>query len=178
MSGRIFPISLTKAILDGSRKLRSLSDLHCHSLPGFEPLATPQLHLHLPEVWAPAQYLIDMGLRPALARRLSNTYMNVVARYRETCQSHFDRASHGGHLTEYNREVFIILFKRTVQAWDSQIVSIARVQLCQAGQATVLPERVDVSTIVMPKPLVMLNHYHIDTCGRRSESRNHCKTWT
>ena len=153
MSGRIFPISLTQAILDGSRKLRSLSDLHCHSLPGFEPPATPQLQLHLPEVWAPAQYLIDMGLRPTFARRLSSIYMDVVARYRETCQSHFNRATHGGHLTEYYHKVFIVLFRRTVQAWESQIVSIVRVQLCQAGalQVTVHPERVDASIIIISK---------------------------
>jgi hypothetical protein len=114
----------------------------------------PGLHLHLPEVWAPAQYLIDMGLRPALARRLSGTYMDVVARYRETCQSYFDRATQGGgHLTEYYREVFIALFKRTIQAWGSQIVSIVRVRLCQGGapQAAVRPERVDASTIVISK---------------------------
>ena len=145
MSGRIFSISITQAILDGSRKLRSLSDLHCHSLPGFESQAAPQFHLHLPEVWAPAQYLIDVGLRPALARRLSSTYMDFVDRYRKTCQLHFVRATHGGHLTEYCREVFIVLFRRTTQAWGSQIVSIVRAQLCQAGapQATV-----DASTIV------------------------------
>jgi hypothetical protein len=153
MPGIIFPISLTQAISDSSRELRSLSDLHCHSIPGFKPLATPQLHLHLPEVWSPAQYLIDMGLRPALARRLSGTYMDVVARYRETCQSYFDRATRGGHFTEYYREVFIILFKRTIRVWDSQIVSIVRMRLCQAvtPQATVRPERVDASAIMISK---------------------------
>jgi hypothetical protein len=147
MQGRIFSRSFTQAILDSSRELRSLSDLHCHSLLGFEPPATPRLHLHLPEVLAPAQYLIDAGLGTALARRLSSTYMDSVDRYRKTCQSNFDRATHGGgHLTDYYREVFIILFKRTVRAWDSQFVSMVRVQLCQAGasQASVRSERVDI----------------------------------
>ena len=107
--------------------------------------------LHLPDVLAPAQYLIDVGLQPAVARRLSNTYMDYVDRYKTTCQSHFDRATHGGHLTEYYRKVFIILFKRTVRAWDSQIVSIVRVLLCQASahQVTIRSERVDASTIVI-----------------------------
>ena len=140
---------------DGSCKIRLLSDTHGYTPTGVQSSTTSQLQLHLPEVWSPAQYLIDVGLRPALARRLSSTYIGVVDQYRNICQSHFDRATHGdgGHLTEYYREVFIILFKRTVQAWGSQIVSIARVQLCQAGapRATVCPERVDVSTVVVSK---------------------------
>lgn len=142
----IFP--LMRDILDGSREIRLLSDTYGRIPGGLESLTTSQLRLHLPEVWAPAQYLVDMGLRPALARRLSGTYMDVVARYRETCQSYFDRATRGDHLTEYHREVFIVLFKRTIQAWDSQIVSIVRVRLCQAGTPTVRPERVDASIIV------------------------------
>ena len=138
--------SYMRDIFDGSREILLLSDKHGVT-PGLEPSTTSQLHLRLPEVWPPVQYLIDVGLRPALARRLSSTYMDFVDRYRKTCQTHFDRATQGGHLSEYYREVFIVLFRRTVQAWDSQIVSIARVQLRQAGvQATVRPERVDVST--------------------------------
>ena len=147
--------SLMRDILDDSRGMWLFSNIHRYTPTGLESSATS--HLPLPEVWAPAQYLIDVVLRPALARRLSSTYMDVVARYRETCQSHFDRVTHGGHLIEYYREVFIILFKRTVQAWDSQIVSIVRVHLCQAVQATIRPERVDVSTIIMSKALVILN---------------------
>jgi hypothetical protein len=99
--------------------------------------------------------------------------MDFVARYRKTCQSHFDRATHGGgHLTEYYREVFIILFKRTIQAWGSQIVSIVRVRLCQAGalQVTVRPGRVDASTIVISKAPRNAKSRHTDTRGRRSES--------
>ena len=147
----IFPF--IQDFFDGSREIQLLSDSHGYTPTGLESAIASQLHLHLPEVWPPAQYLIDIGLRPALARRLSSTYMDVVARYKETCHSYFDRATRGGHLTEYYREVFIILFKRTVQAWDSQIVSIVRVQLCQAGarQAAVRPGRVDASTIVISK---------------------------
>jgi hypothetical protein len=146
----IFPFM--RDIFDGSREILQLSNTYGYTPAKLESWTTSRIHLHLPEVCAPAQYLIDMGLRPALARRLSGTYMDVVARYRETCQSYFDRATQGGgHFTEYYREVFIILFKRTIQAWGSQIVSIVRVRLCQGGapQAAVRPERVDASTIVI-----------------------------
>jgi hypothetical protein len=155
MRGRIFSRSFTQAILDSSREIRSLSDLHCRSLLGFEPPATPPLQLQLPEVRAPSQYLIDMGLQPTLSRQLSKTYMDCVARYRTTYELYFNRAIRGGcNLpTECYREFFVVLFKRTIQAWDSQIVSIVRVRLCQAGapQATVHPERVDASIIVTTK---------------------------
>lgn len=145
-----------REILADSREILLLSDTYGYTPAGLKSSTTSQLQLHLPEVWSPTQYLIDVGLRPALARRLSSIYIGVVDQYRNICQSQFDRATHGdggGHLTEYYREVFIILFKRTVQAWGSQIVSIARVQLCQAGapRATVRPECVDVSTIVVSK---------------------------
>ena len=133
--------------------MRLLSDTHGYT-PSHLESSAPQYHLQLPEVWPPAQYLIDMGLRPSLARRLSTVYMDFVDQHRKICRSHFDRASLGGcHLNEYYREVFVILFKRTVQAWGSQIVSIVRVQLCQAGsrEASIRPERVDVSIIVIPK---------------------------
>jgi hypothetical protein len=165
MPGRIFSRSFTQAILDSSREIRSLSDLYCHSLLGSEPPET--LQLQLPEVRAPSQYLIDMGFKPTLAQQLSKTYMDFVARYRKSCQSNFDRATRGGgHLTEYYREVFVALFRRTTRAWGSHIVSIARVQLRQAGapQATVRPECVDASTVVISKPLAMLNLYYTDTC--------------
>src|SRR5258708_31956600 len=103
-------------IVNDSREILLLSDTHGYTLTSLEPSTTSQLRLRLPEVWAPAQYLIDVGLRPGVARRLSSTYMDSVARYRETCQSHFDRATHGGgHLTAYYREVFIVLFKRMIQ---------------------------------------------------------------
>ena len=156
---RIFPF--IQDFFDVSRKMRLLSDTHGHTRADFASSTTPQLHLHLPDVWPPVQYLIDTGLRPALARKLSETYMDVVDRYRNICQSHFVRATHGrGHITEYYREAFIVLFRRTAQAWGSQIVSTVRVRLYQAGvsQAIVLPKRMDVSIIVIvtSKPLSML----------------------
>src|SRR6266702_22200 len=152
MPGKIFSRSLMQAILYGSREIRSLSDLHCRSLLGFEPLATPQLQLQLPEVRAPSQYLIDMGFQPTLAQQLSKTYMDFVARY---CELHFNRAIHGGcHLpTECYREVFVVLFKRMIQAWNSKFVSMVRARICQARapQASFRPERVDASTVAVSK---------------------------
>lgn len=144
----IFPFM--QDFMEGSREIRLLSDIHGHLPTGLESSTISQLQLQLPEVLAPAQYLIDVGLRPALARRLSSTYMDFVDRYRKTCQSHFDHATRGGHFTEYHREVFTVLFRRTTRTWGSQIVSIIRVQLCQSGtcQATICPERVDASTAI------------------------------
>lgn len=144
-------------IFEDSREILLLSDTYCSTPTGLES-STSQFHLQLPEVWAPAQYLVEAGLRPALAQRLSSTYMDFVDRYRKTCQLHFARATHGGHLTKYHREVFIVLFRRTTQVWGSQIVSIVRAQLCQTGvlHTTVRPGRVDASTIVISKPLVIL----------------------
>ncbi|KAH9178760.1 hypothetical protein EDB89DRAFT_1928373 [Lactarius sanguifluus] len=173
----------------GFREIRLLSDTHCYTPTGLKSSTTSRLYLHLPEVWPPAQYLTDAGLRPALARRLSSTYMEFVDRYRKTCQSHFDRATRGGgHLAEYYREVFVVLFKRTTQAWGSQIVSIVRVQLCQAGafQATVRPERVDIrvddaakaeiiarlgleATHLTPDRLVMVTNRSADVTSRLEE---------
>lgn len=177
--------SFMQELLDGSREMRLLSDTHgCTPPTGLQfklqSSTTFPLHLHLPEVRAPSQYLNDMGFRPTLAQQLSKTYMDFVARYRNACQSHFDRLIHGGHhVTEYHREVFIILFKRTVQAWDSRFVSIIRVQLCQAGapQATIRPERVDVSTIVISKAPRDTKSIITDARRRRSENRNYCQTW-
>jgi hypothetical protein len=153
MPRRIFSRSLLQAILDSSREIRLLSDKYCPTVTSFELPTTPQLQL--PEVQAPAQYLIDAGLQSALAQQLSCTYMDCVARYRKICQSHFDRATHGGgHLTEYYRKVFIVLFKRTIQVWDSQFVSNVRVQLYQAGVPSVSlrQEHVDASTSVSLNP--------------------------
>lgn len=141
--------SFMRGVFDDSHEIRLLSETHGYRTTSFDSSMTSQLHL--PEVLTPAQYLIEVGLQPTVARRLSNTYMDYVDRYKTTCQSHFDCATHGGHLTGYYRKVFIILFKRTVRAWDSQIVSIVRVLLCQASahQVNIRSGRVDASTIVI-----------------------------
>ncbi|KAH9049373.1 hypothetical protein EDB84DRAFT_1453682 [Lactarius hengduanensis] len=140
-------LSLMRDIFDDPRGMWLLSDTHSYTFTGLESSTSSQLHLYLPEVLAPIQYLVDAGLRPALSRQLSSTYIDFVDRYRKICQSHFDRATRGGgHLAEYYREVFVVLFRRTTQAWGSRLVSIVRVQLCQAGahRAIVRSERVDI----------------------------------
>lgn len=151
-------LPLIRDIFDDSHRLWLLSDKHGYTATGLKSSTTSQLHL--PEVLAPAQYLIDVGVQPSIARRLSSTYMEFVDRYRKICQSHFDRATHGGHLNEYYQEVFVVLFRRTTQAWGSQIVSIVRGRLCQASasQTAVRPGRVDASTIIISDiPHAILN---------------------
>ena len=145
--------SILRDIVNDSREIRLLSDSHGYAPTGLD---SSQIQIHLPEVCAPARYLIDVGLRPALARRLSSIYMDIVDRCRKACQSHFHRVTHReGHFNEYYREVFTVLFERTVQAWDSRFVSIIRVRLSQAGspQASIRPERVEASTILILKAL-------------------------
>lgn len=146
-------------ILEDSREILLLSNTYFSTPHGLGSSTASQFRLHLPEVWAPARYLVEVGLQPALARRLSGTYMDFVDRYRKTCQLHFDRVTHGDHLTEYYHEVFIVLFKRMIQALGSQLLSTVRVQLCQAGarQATIRPERVNVSKSIISETLAILN---------------------
>jgi hypothetical protein len=142
----IFSRSFMRNILDDSHEMQLLSGTPSPTLAR-ESLTS---QLHLPEVRAPAQYLIDMGLRPALAQQLSNTYLDFVARHKKSCESYFNHATHGGyHLPiECYRDAFVVLFTRTIQTWDSQFVSIIRVRLCQAGvfPAFLCPERLDAST--------------------------------
>lgn len=151
-------LSLMRNFLDDSRGMWLLSHAQVYTPIGLES-STSWPQYQLPEVCAPAQYFIDAGLGPALARRLSSTYMDSVDRYRKACQTHLNRVARGGHLTEYYCEVFAVLFKRTTQAWGSQIVSTVRVRLCQAvtPQAAIRLERVDVSIIVTFKRFVMLD---------------------
>jgi hypothetical protein len=176
MPGRIFSRSLLQAISDSSCELRLLSEVHRPTASRFESTTTSQLHL--PEVWTPAaQYLIGAGLRPALAQRLSDTYVDFVARHRKLFESYFNRAmSKGCNLsTECYRDAFIVQFKRAIQVWDSQFVSIVRVWIRQAGVPPVAfrPEHVNASTIVPSKVLAMLNpssHRYALTMQRKPKS--------
>jgi hypothetical protein len=106
---------------------------------------------HLPDVWAPAQYFIDMGLRPALARRLSNIYMGFVARYRQVFELYFRRAIQGNcdlHLEHY-RDIFVVQFRGTIQVLESQFMSATWVRLCQAGLPALLwPQCIDVKITI------------------------------
>ncbi len=85
MSGTLLSHYL-RGIFEEARETRLLTSPRRPS-PASEILAMSPLHL--PEVRSPAQYLIDMGLRPALARRISSIYMDFVARYRQIFESHF-----------------------------------------------------------------------------------------
>lgn len=149
MPGRLFPRSVIQDIFDSSCILQPPSDIHSSTFTSFE--STTSL-LYLPEVWTPAaQYLIDVGLRPSLAQRLSDTYVDFVARNRKLFESYFNCAiSKGCHLSaECYRSTFIVQFKRTIQVWDSQFVSVVRVLSRQAGVPMVSfhPERVDASIL-------------------------------
>lgn len=108
---------------------------------------------HLPDVQAPAQYLIDMGIKPALARRLSDIYMDFVARYKEVFESYFRRAIQGScdlHPDHY-RDLFVVQFKGTIQALESRFMSATWVWPCQAGQPTLFSLRgIDVRIPAFP----------------------------
>lgn len=108
--------------------------------------------LHLPDVQAPAQYLIDMGLTPVLSTRLSDVYTEVVARYRRVLESYFRRAIHGScHVrAEHYRDTYVVQFKGTIQMLESQFMSAAWVWLCRTGHPPThfRPQCVDVRSPV------------------------------
>jgi hypothetical protein len=146
MSRRLFSQSFLRGIFEETRKTRMLMSSH-------RPPPSPASEIrsmstfHLPDVRAPAQYLIDMGLRPALARHLSSIYMDFVARYRQVFESYFCRAIQGScHLRlEHYRDIFVVQFKGTIQVLESQFMSATWVWLCQAGLPTLFwPQCIDV----------------------------------
>jgi hypothetical protein len=145
MSRRFFSNSVSRFIFDVSREIQILTGPHQPSASGIRTLSP----LHLPDVWTPSQYLINMGFRPALARRLSSTYMDIVARYRQVFESCFHRAILGScHLhPEHYGDIFIIQFRYTIQVLKSQFMSAAWVWLCQAGLPPTFfgPQCMDVS---------------------------------
>ena len=149
MSRRSFPRSLLRYISDVSREIQMLTGPHFPSSPA--PEIRPMSTFHLPDVQAPTHYLIGMGIRPALAYRLSNVYMGFVARYRQVFESHFRRAIQGNcdlHLEHY-RDIFVIQFKGTIQVLQSQFMSTTWVWLCQAGLPTLLwPQSIDVKILI------------------------------
>ena len=140
--------SLLQDIFDEARDIRTLTSPRHASLAS-EIGTGSQVLLHLPDVRSPVRYLIDMGLRPALARHITRVYMKFVARYRQVFGSHFRRVIHGGcHLQpEYYRDMFVVQFKRTIQVWESQIMSTVCVWLCRARltPATSHPQCMNVS---------------------------------
>ena len=146
MSRRLFSQALLRGILEETRKTRMLISSH-------RPPPSPASEIrsmstfHLPDVPAPAQYLIGMGIRPALACRLSNIYMGFVARYRQVFESYFRRAIQGNcdlHLDHY-RDIFVVQFRGTIQVLEFQFMSAIWVWLCQAGLPTLFwPHDIDV----------------------------------
>ena len=123
--------SLPRDIFDIPREIRMLTSpdsLSCTSeIQDIPPL-------HLPDVRTPAQYLIDLGLKPVLARRISSVYMDFFAQYRQLFKLYLRRVIHGGRQhSEYYRDIFVVQFKSTIQVWESRIMSTAGIWLCRAG---------------------------------------------
>jgi hypothetical protein len=144
MSRRLFLHPLLRNISDVACEIQILTSRH--QTPSTSKIQTMP-PLHLPNVQAPAQYLIDMGLRPALARHLSCDFMDSVARYRQVFESYFCRAIQGScHLRpEHYRDIFDVQFKGTIQVLGSQFMSAIWVWLCQAGLPTLFsPQCIDV----------------------------------
>jgi hypothetical protein len=173
MSRVLFSHSLLQDILGVSREIRTLTGPHT-------PLSTSEgpdmFPLRLPDVRAPAQYLIDLGLRPALARRLSSLYMDFVARCRGVFESHFHRVIHDGcQHPEYYRDIFVVQFKGTIQVWESRIMSTAWTWLCQAGLLPPHPFP-DVSTY-HTLPFVTLMSLCLGTRGCCHEGSDPFETW-
>ena len=128
---RPFSHSLLRNIFDISREIRMLTS---PDSPPYSSEIRDLLPLRLPDVRTPGQDLIDLGLRPVLARRLSSVYMDFVARCRQVFELYFRRIIHGGcHHPKYYRDVLVIQFNSTIQACESRIMSTAWVWLCQAG---------------------------------------------
>jgi hypothetical protein len=146
MSKTLFFQSFLRGIFEETRKSRMLMSSH-------RPPPSPASEirslstLYLPDVRAPAQYFIDMGLRPALARHLSSAYMDFVARLRQVFESYFCRAIQGScHLRpEHYRDFFVVQFRGTIQVLKSQFMSATWVWLCRAGLPTLFwPQSIDV----------------------------------
>jgi hypothetical protein len=174
MSRRLFSHSLLQDIFGVSREMRMLAGPHTPSHTSEGPDMFP---LRLPDVRAPAQYLIDLGLRPALARRISSLYMDFFARYRQVFESYFHRVIHDGcRHPEYYRDIFVVQFKGTIQVWESRIMSTAWIWLCQAG---LLPPHLfpNVRTSLI-LPFATLMSLRLGTCGCCHEGSDPFETWT
>jgi hypothetical protein len=173
MSRRLFSHSLPRDIFGVSREIRMLTGPHLPSSTSEGPDMFP---LRLPDVRTPAQYLIDLGLRPALARRISRLYMDFVARHRQVFESYFHRIIHDGcQHPEYYRDIFDIQFRGTIQVWESRIMTAARIWLCKAG---LLPPRPfpDVRTSLI-LPFAILMALHSGTRGCCHEGSDPFETW-
>jgi hypothetical protein len=129
---------------------------------------------HLPDPRISAQHFIDMGLRPSTAERLLISFMKLVAQYRQGLESYFGRAVQGGcHLPPaFYRDTFVILYERTIQSWESQIVSTVQVWLCQTGVFSSGRHLRYMDVSLVGHLLALLDvHLHLlsVTCGRYCE---------
>ncbi|KAF8481994.1 hypothetical protein DFH94DRAFT_734460 [Russula ochroleuca] len=144
MSRRLFSSTLPRGISEVAREIRLLASPQQPPASEIRTLSP----LHLPDVWTPSQHLMNMGLRPALARRLSSIYMDIVARYRQVFESYFRRAIQGScHLNpEHYCDIFVIQFKGTIQVLKSQFISAVWVWLHRAGLPPTIfwPQCIDV----------------------------------
>jgi hypothetical protein len=177
MSGRLFHCSLSRYISDVSREIQMITGPH---FPSPAPEIRSMSTFHLPDVPALAQCFIDMGLRPALACRLSNIYVDFVARYRQVFESYFRRAIQGNcdlHLERY-RDIFVVQFKGTIQILGSQFMSAIWVWLCQARLPTLFsPQCIDVKiTIFYYCFTKLMDLFGLDTRGFRNESSHSFET--
>ncbi len=140
MSRRLFLNPLLRGISDVACEIQMLTSPH-------QPSSTSKIQtvppFHLPNVQAPAQYLIDMGLSPPLARHLSSVYMDSVIWCRQVFESYFCRAIEGTRLLhpEHYHDVFVIQFKDVIRVLHSRIMSTALDWLCQAGLPSTLFSR-------------------------------------
>ena len=154
MSRRFSSYAIPRGIFDQAREIRMLTSPRWPS-PSSAICTESQILLHLPEVRSPVQYLIDMGLRPTLARHISDVYLEFVSRYRQVFRSHFRRVIREGcYQPEYYRDIFTIQFRRTIKVRASQIMSTVWAWLCQAGLplAASHPQCMDVS-VSLQNPL-------------------------
>ena len=176
MSGRLFSRSLSRYISEISREIQMLTGPH---FPSPAPEIRSMSTFHLPDVQAPTQHLIGMGIKPALARRLSNIYMDSVARCKQVFELYFRRAIQGScHLRpEHYRDIFDVQFKGTIQVLESQFMSVTWVWLCQAGQPTLFwPQCIDVRIPISLLYTKLTDLFGLGTRGCRNESSYSLKT--
>ena len=175
MSRRLYSDSVPRVIFDVAREIRMLTGPH--QPPSSEIAFSP---LNLPDVRELAQYLIDMGIRPALSRRLSSVYMDSAARYRQVFESHFRRAIQGScHLhPEHYRDIFVVHFRSTIQVLASRMVSTAWAWSRRAGllPAFLFPQGIDVrihASTTFAQSIIS----GLGTRGCRNESSYSFETW-
>lgn len=177
MSRNLFSNHTPRGIFDVAREIQMLTNSRQPPASEIRSLSP----LHLPVVREPTQYFIDMGLRPALARRLLEVYMDSVSRYRQVFKSYFGRAIQGSSQlnSEHYRNIFVVQFKGTIQVLESQFMSAAWVWLCRAGLPPTLfwPRCIDVRVLYTTVLFTNLICPGLGTRGFGNESSDSLETW-